>query len=299
MYKILSLDGGGIHGYSTLTILKRITEKRPDLIDKVDLIAGTSIGGILGLGLGLNHDISYVEENFIKGVPLAFKTNAVRLAGFVAGLCAKYDNSKFKRFLDKVYGPTKLKDLDKNVLVTSFCIDNEKPLQRRWKAKIFHNFKGNDNDGEARILDAALATSAAPIFFPTYDKYLDGAIIANNPTLCAIAQTQDHRAEIDNRPTLNDIAVLSIGSIRNIYIPDRDMSWGYFMWSRSIFHLITESGLLVTDYICDKLIKDRYNRICPVINNPMDDFRYINDIKTAGESYPLDKTFDWLDKYWN
>lgn len=124
------------------------------------------------------------------------------------------------------------------------------------------------------------------------------ALIANNPTLCAIAQTQDKRAEFDNRPTLEDISVLSIGSIRNAYIPERNMDWGHFMWSRSIYNMVTESNLLTTDYLADKLIGYRYNRICPVINEPMDDFERINEIKSVGENVSLEKTFDWIDQYW-
>ncbi|NIQ15360.1 MAG: patatin, partial [Candidatus Dadabacteria bacterium] len=104
MYKILSIDGGGMHGYANVVILKRIVEKYPDFLEKADLIAGTSIGGIVGLGFALGHPIEQVNENFIKGFPLAFTTNMLRLAGFYAGLCPKYDNSQFKVFLDKVYG---------------------------------------------------------------------------------------------------------------------------------------------------------------------------------------------------
>jgi patatin-like phospholipase/acyl hydrolase len=51
MYHILSLDGGGILGLLTAKLLERLEMAYPGFLSKVDLIAGTSTGGILALGL--------------------------------------------------------------------------------------------------------------------------------------------------------------------------------------------------------------------------------------------------------
>jgi hypothetical protein len=48
-YRILCLDGGGIRGILTTTILKRICKHNPAFLDNVDLIVGTSAGGLLSL----------------------------------------------------------------------------------------------------------------------------------------------------------------------------------------------------------------------------------------------------------
>ena len=50
-YNILSLDGGGIRGLLTAIILERLNLTNPGWLDKVDLLAGTSTGGIIALGL--------------------------------------------------------------------------------------------------------------------------------------------------------------------------------------------------------------------------------------------------------
>jgi len=59
--RILSLDGGGIKGYTTLLILKRIfrqlgyisgSEREPRPCDVFDLIVGTSTGGLIATMLG-------------------------------------------------------------------------------------------------------------------------------------------------------------------------------------------------------------------------------------------------------
>lgn len=62
--RILSLDGGGIKGYSTLLILKRIMQSLqnqagrqevPLPCEVFDLIAGTSTGGLIAVMLGRLH----------------------------------------------------------------------------------------------------------------------------------------------------------------------------------------------------------------------------------------------------
>lgn len=296
MYRILSIDGGGVHGYADIIILKRITERWPNLLNNVDLIAGTSIGGVISLGFAQGHTVDEVDENFIKGIPQAFNTNPVRLIGFYAGICPKYNNSKFKVFLRSVYGNDNLGDLRKKIVIPTFCLDDEAVVHRRWRAKIFHNLDGTDSDNEAKIVDVAMATAAVPVFFPVYNKYVDGALIANNPALCAVAQTQDLRNTTN--PNNNDIVVLSIGSIKDAYIAKRNANWGYFMWARSIFTMLTERDTLVINYMANLLLKDHYHRIEPVIDGPMDNFEELPKIKQIGMDYPIDDTIKWLDKYW-
>ena len=55
-FKILSLDGGGIRGIYTAELVRRCEEafaKGEPLGRYFDMIAGTSTGGIIALGLGL------------------------------------------------------------------------------------------------------------------------------------------------------------------------------------------------------------------------------------------------------
>src|SRR5213079_261368 len=57
MYRILSFDGGGIRGLVTLAILKRLEAQIPNLIKRADLLAGTSTGGIIALGLAAGKSV--------------------------------------------------------------------------------------------------------------------------------------------------------------------------------------------------------------------------------------------------
>jgi len=57
MYRILAFDGGGIRGLVTLAILKRLEVQIPNLVNSADLLAGTSTGGIIALGLAAGKSV--------------------------------------------------------------------------------------------------------------------------------------------------------------------------------------------------------------------------------------------------
>lgn len=297
MYKILSIDGGGLHGYTDVVILKRLIEKCPNLLKEVDVIAGTSVGGIIGLGMAMGHTIDVIENNFITGVPLAFTSNTTRLLGFYAGICSKYNTNKFKKFLDFVYCGMSLKNLKKKVVVPTFCLDDGQTERRRWKPKIFHNFPGTDCDSEVKLVDVAMATSAVPVFFPSYKSYIDGAVIANNPALCAIAQSQDSRNKEPN-PDLKDVCVLSLGTNRDLYVERKNADWGYFRWIKTILQLLPEKDLSIVNYQSNLLLGERYHRIEPRIEGPLDDINAFDSMGERGWKYPINDTVNWLHKYW-
>jgi patatin-like phospholipase/acyl hydrolase len=292
MYKILSIDGGGLHGYADVIILKRLMEKCPNLLNDVDLIAGTSVGGIVGLGMAMGHGIDIVEKNFVDGVPLAFTPEYPRMFGFYLGLCSKYNTKKFKKFLEFVYNGLCLGDLKKKVVIPSFCLDDESPVRRRWNPKIFHNFSGLDHN--IKLVDVAMATSAVPVIFPAYGKYIDGAVVANNPTLCAIAQSQD----LQVKPKLEEICVLSLGTVRDEYVEGKNFDWGYLKWIKTILELLPERDLPLVNYQASLLLGSRYHRIEPIINLPMDDVKSFDAIEKISLDYDIKNAAVWLNKNW-
>ena len=50
-YRILSIDGGGVRGLLVTVLLQQLDGRLPGWRDQVDLLAGTSTGGIIALGL--------------------------------------------------------------------------------------------------------------------------------------------------------------------------------------------------------------------------------------------------------
>src|SRR2546426_12822793 len=163
-YWILSVDGGGIRGLYAPVLLDRLTREVPTLVDRVDLVAGTSTGGIIALGLSHGLESADLVALYRFRATEIFDDSWLDDLKDLGGLTgADYDNDKLKALLEDVFGKkTRLKHLKKRVLVPTFDLDNESPDpgKRMWKPKFFHNYPGPDSDGAELVVDVALRTSA-------------------------------------------------------------------------------------------------------------------------------------------
>jgi len=73
-FQILSLDGGGLRGMYTAAVLARLEEDLGiRIVDHFDLIAGTSTGGIIALGLGLGMTPREILEFYAAHGPRIFR----------------------------------------------------------------------------------------------------------------------------------------------------------------------------------------------------------------------------------
>jgi patatin-like phospholipase/acyl hydrolase len=214
-YRMVSIDGGGIRGLVTTILLQRIvaTPGLYNFLESIDLIAGTSTGGLLALGTAKHIDLSEVRDLYVEKGPKIFDDswydNFVDL-GRLRG--ADYDTKPLRREMKRLFGTATLGELSKRVLITAFDLDNEDPdpAKHSWKPKLFHNFQGADDDRASRAVDVGLYTSAAPTYFPSVDGYIDGEVHASNPAMCALARTQDSR--YSPTPPLHDVLLISLGT---------------------------------------------------------------------------------------
>src|SRR5262245_50926023 len=213
-YRILSFDGGGIAGLFSCSLLARLVTERPNLLARADLLAGTSTGGIIAIGLAAGRPIAELVSLYSTRGREIFDDSwfdNVRDLGNAIG--ADYSNTNLKHILSSILGDLTLADLrtsgaQKHILIPTFQLDAPATENhpRIWKPKFFHNFPGEDSDGEELAADVALRTSAAPTYFPAYQGYIDGAVVANNPSMAAVAQALDPRAADQS---LKDVVVLS------------------------------------------------------------------------------------------
>ena len=304
-YRVVSIDGGGIRGLVTTVLLQRIvaTPGLENFLDSIDLIAGTSTGGLLALGIAQQLDLSKIRDVYVKQGSKIFDDSwlddLVDL-GKLRG--ADYDIEPLRHELKKLFGNATLGELNKRVLISAFDLDNEDAGARTWKPKLFHNFPGPDNDGTSRAVDVGLYTSAAPTFFPSVDGYIDGGVYASNPAMCALAQTQDRR--YGPTPALDDVLLLSLGTGTSLqYITGQSHDWGSAQWVKPLINLMLDGTAGIADYQCRQMLRESYHRLAPVfpvgVSVPMDDIDKIPYMIEFAEALPIDDTIDWLQQTWN
>lgn len=308
-YCILSVDGGGIRGLLSVVMLQQLDRRLPGWRSRVDFHAGTSSGGLIALGLAAGRGPEDLRQLFERESQRIFRDSPLddivdlgRLVG------AQYDNRNLRRVLQTVFGETRLADLPRPVLVPAFDLDNEAQdeHQRCWKPKFFHNFPGSDCDRDALVADVALYTALAPSYFPSADGYIDGGVAAGNPAMAAVTQVLDQRAELDPRPRLDQVSVLSLGTGKVLSrLPGERHDWGLAQWASPLLRLLLDASLGMVDYQCRQLLGDRFRRLNPVFQPgqaiPLDGFDRMDELVRLGEegmNRELDDTAEWLQRHW-
>jgi patatin-like phospholipase/acyl hydrolase len=305
-YHILSLDGGGLRGLITVIILQRLNAE-PGLkgwIDNVDLVAGTSTGGLLALAIAKGLDLQTLRDLYaVKGKKIfddSWFDDVVDLGSIIG---AQYSNRNLTRELINIIEKTTLGDLQKCVMVTSFDLDNEDPdpKKRSWKPKVFHNIPGQANDDSMLAYKVALYTSAAPSYFPAVDGYVDGGVFANNPSMCALAQTQDSRNTA--RPALSDVVLLSLGTGTSLtYIKGKNLDWGLAQWVKPLISVMMDGVNGIADYQCKQLLESHYHRLAPKfppgVSIPLDAVKRVPEMIDFANNVPLDDTVAWMKAQW-
>lgn len=136
------------------------------------MFAGTSTGAILAPGLAAGWSPAQIRDLYVVNGKIIFDSSWDRDVVEMGGLTgAKYDKENLRRVLQETFEGKRLKDLNARVSVPSFRLDNIEvdPAKQTWSPTFFHNFPGPDSDGECSLVDVAMATGAAPPYFPSYN----------------------------------------------------------------------------------------------------------------------------------
>lgn len=306
-YRVLSIDGGGIRGIVTTVMLQRLAARAglEGFLDKVDLITGTSTGGLMALGIAHGLDLEEIRSFYELDGPEIFDDSwldDLLDLGKLRG--ADYKTAPMRRVLKRILGEdTTLGRLKKRVLITAFDMDNENPdeMKRTWKPKLFHNFPGTGNDRHELAYKVGLYTAAAPTYFPSVDGYIDGGVYANNPAMCGLAQTQDTRYR--PTPAIDEIVLLSLGTGTSLfYVRGKTLDWGYVQWAKPLINLMLDGISGIADYQCQQMLRNSYHRLAPVfppdVSIPMDGVKKIPYMIRFAEGFDLGPTVRWMKKHW-
>ena len=292
-YKILSFDGGGIKGLISIVILKRLVKEVPLLLKNVNLISGTSTGGIIALCLADKTPLETIKNLYYENGERIFKKARFNFRGLARG---KYTNKNLKEMLEEIFEGRTLCELKKNVLIPTFDLDGENG-KRAWKPKFFDNIDKNDPDCEELISNIALYTSAAPTFFPAVNGFIDGGVCANNPSMAAVSNALSRNIKVDN------LRVLSIGTGQNLkYIDNKEANYGLLKWTSNIFDIMFDGLIDIPNYQCKAILKENFCRINPTSENgtipEMDEWKKRDELVEIGNSVDITKVVKWLKDNW-
>ncbi|KAH3732062.1 phospholipase A I [Pelomyxa schiedti] len=208
-YNILSLDGGGMRGLVEIEMLMMIEKATGKKIwELFHLISGTSTGGILAIAIGLLH----VDLNTLKNM---YMTLGVKVFGhgfgfvhkafsFMSSLSfQKYSSSTLRALLALHLSGHRFLDFQHcvpKVFVTSTQITSNGSDLVLFRSYPIPFYEGRNTSAPRRsapdceLVDGAMATASAPTYFEPVHigqcHYVDGGLLANNPTEEAINEAK-------------------------------------------------------------------------------------------------------------
>jgi patatin-like phospholipase/acyl hydrolase len=253
-FRILSIDGGGIKGIFPATVLaeleRRYTAGR-SIAACFDLVAGTSTGGILGLGLGAGYSAVQLADLYVqRGSEVFPPTAATRLGRLIARL------RDARRFAQYIYDPNALQRMLADTLGQKLFGESQVRLcipsfEGKYSEVFVYKTPHHDdyqNDRYQRMVTVGMATAAAPTYFRPVDHgeytLVDGGLWANNPVILAVIEALTcfdiSRDQID---------VLSIGCGDDKFNVDgRQITWGgSWFWKNAIEAAMRLQSLAATN----------------------------------------------------
>jgi hypothetical protein len=257
MYRVLSIDGGGIRGVIPAVLLDALeTRSGKRISDLFDLIVGTSTGGILTAGLaveGPGGTARYAAADMLELYATHGKTIFRR--SFWDGVTSlgglteeRYSAEPLEGLLEDYLGDATLQDVRKPVVITSYDIERRAPY-------FFKTVRADRPGRNHRLRDACRATSAAPTYFepaeifslgdePVRRALVDGGVFVNNPALCGFfeALKAGHGPE--------EILIASLGTgVATRPIPLKDaQGWGVTGWVKPVLSVMMDGQADAADY---------------------------------------------------
>ena len=258
-FHVLALSGGGYRGLYTATVLTQLEEAlgRP-IADHFDLICGTSAGGLLALGLAAEMPAVELKALFENKGNRIFGSPSLtrRILGF--WLRAKHDSAGLKSVLTEQFSDMKIGDLKHRVLIPA--VNYSTGRGQFFKTPHHERF---ETDYKMKLVDAALATAAAPVYFPLFRNergvFADGGLVGNAPGLFGLHEIQTVIAPNQKvRVRVLSIGTMTIGAtIRGSASLDR----GFGLWRGGLFDLVISAQESSVDYMLQQSLGDHYYQI--------------------------------------
>lgn len=291
-FRILALDGGGIKGAFTASVLATLEKAIGEPVGRhFDLIAGTSTGGILAVGLGMGLTPLQLLEFYRERGPVIFPVT--RLLGNLRRelrhvLRPKHSQEILVKEINAAYFP----DGKQRTLGDSIC----RLVVPAYDAVsgACHTFRTPHHelltaDAETCAAEVALATAAAPTYFSAArvknmianPSYFDGGVWANCPVMAGIVEAVCYL----NVP-LDRIDVLSIGTTDEPFTVKMLANAGIVGWNKTLIDLLMNAQVDSAVQHARQLVGDprfmRINATTPKGLYKLDDAKEVESLITLG-----------------
>ena len=178
--KVLSFDGGGVRAIAGLVFLHKLeVESGRKVSDMFDMFVGVSAGALNALCLGVNQMSAkeikdYWSTDYIEEIT---SSNFFWDKASIIQARPKYENTGRIEVLKKIFYDKSMGESPKPVMTLAYDVEN--------RSYVIHSSFGTPG---ISIISACCASSAAPIYFPTFQAedggwYIDGGVVSNNPSL--------------------------------------------------------------------------------------------------------------------
>lgn len=302
---ILSCDGGGTKGVVTVQILIDIERRlNKPLYYYFKWMSGTSTGSFIAASIALHRSLYDLRVDYCT-----MKDTLLQGA-------KPYPSGPIEMFLSEIFGDTKMRDITEHKLLIPAALLDRCPAQLflfRSYPSYFEIIDGpagaKDVHDRMNILDsdksepskallsyACRASAAAPMFFSACGPFVDGGLIANNPTLDVITDLTMTNAALRFKGRLEEIeqlgCVVACGTgrwpIRDDEIVEFDAGFSLnTLYNNLRKHQKVTTQLAIVATQSDNYVVDRAQSWCASMAVP-----YFRLSPPLSEQLPLDATDD-------
>ncbi len=283
-YRILSIDGGGVRGLIPALVLDAFDEQLDHHVGEYfDLVAGTSTGGILALGLTIPrpggqepYPPEALAEMYLDKGETIFSRSPWRTLTAVGNMIdEKYADDGLEEVLRAQFGDRQLREAITDLVVPSYDIERRIPF-------FFKSHKARrDPSFDFPAWRVGRATAAAPTYFEPckieleesndYHSLVDGGVFANNPAMCAVAEALNEGIPPE------DIFLVSLGTgeLTRPIRHEEATDWGIASWAKPLLDVNLDGVADTVHYQVRQILTghgnpDQYHRFQVRLNEGSD-----------------------------
>lgn len=273
--RMLCFDGGGIRGLIILQMILEVEKRlKYPLESYFDWVAGTSTGSIISTML--------CEKKRVRDMlGLYFRFKDKVLTG-----SRPYNSTNLENLLkDEIGANTTMREIKekfhKNLIITATLVDRNPAQLHLFRSypsprvilaqtQVSDEYKPLPNPETQLAWEACRASGAAPTYFKAFKNFMDGGLIANNPTLDAMTEFKIHNDSLESIGCGNETEqlamVLSIGTgrepLRPMQVVELEKMW-------SINPREVTRGAMYFKYMGELLIQQICNTEAHVVDRAM------------------------------